>query len=98
VLALRHRLIGVMVRVHKISRALAIYHVSQMTNAELSWRLSKYTEMELSVVGPKAERSNVFSTRFSRPATMTACPQHSAPFPSSRPEQEKRAKSCQIRR
>jgi len=47
--ALRRRLIAVMAHTHKISRALANYHVSQMTNAELSWRLSEYAAMELNV-------------------------------------------------
>jgi hypothetical protein len=66
-IALRHRLVSVMARVHKISRALAIYHVSQMTNAELSWRLRKYSEMELSVVGPKAERATCLLPGFHVP-------------------------------
>jgi hypothetical protein len=48
-------------------------------------RMNQSTEMELSVVGPNPERGNVSSTQFSRPATMTACPRHSALFPSSRP-------------
>jgi hypothetical protein len=36
---------------------------------------------ELSVAGPKTEPVNVSSTRFSRPATMTAGRRHSTLFP-----------------
>ena len=49
---LRQELRDVMARVHGISRKLAAYHVAQMEDSELLWRLEKYAEMELSAAGP----------------------------------------------
>jgi len=42
---------------------------------------SEIAGAELSVAGPKSRAGNVSSTRFSRPATMTAGPRHSTLFP-----------------
>ena len=55
--------------------------------AVVGQRSDEYEErgMELGVVAPGNRAGNVSSTRFSRPATMTAGPRHSALFPSSRP-------------
>ena len=49
---IRQELRDVMARVHGISRKLAAYHVAQMEDSELLWRLEKYAEMELSAAGP----------------------------------------------
>jgi len=56
-----------MVRVHKISPELAAYHVSQMDEAELQFRVRMYAGMELSVAGPNPRAVPESSTRFSRP-------------------------------
>ena len=86
--SLRQRVTELMVWVHLIPPGLAEYHVQEMENAEVWRRMQMYVRlgaagMELSVAGPKTEPVNVSSTRFSRPATMTAGPRHSTLFPQS---------------
>jgi hypothetical protein len=95
--SLRETVTDLYVFAHKIRRALAEEHVAAMDAVELMDRLHMYarngvaarmnqsTEMESSVAGPKTERGSVSSTRFSRPATMTAGLRRSTLFPSSRP-------------
>jgi hypothetical protein len=76
-----------MIAVHWITPELADYHTAGMTDADLEFRLQMYARlgltagMELSVVGPNLRAGNAVSTRFLRPATMTAGPRHSTPFP-----------------
>jgi hypothetical protein len=72
-----------MVRVHLVRPELADEWVRAMSAGEVKQRFKFYAGMELSVVGPKTEPVNVSSTRFSRPATMTAGPRHSTLFPRS---------------
>ena len=74
-----------MVAVHKIRPELADHHVAAMDNEELMDRFTRYTGMELSVADPKTERTNVFTSRFSRPATMTAGLAALNPVPDLRP-------------
>jgi hypothetical protein len=80
---LRHTIREVMVRIHRISPELAAYHVREMDDTEVERRFRSYAGTESSVAGPKTEPVNVSSTRFSRPATMTAGPRHSTLFPQS---------------
>jgi hypothetical protein len=93
---LRDRVRELMVRVHRISPELAAHHVREMTPSEVKRRFLMYVRdrsagAELSVAGPKTEPVNVSSTRFSRPATMTAGPRGTQPcFRTS-------ARVCQIR-
>lgn len=94
---LRDRVRELMVRVHRIPPELAACHVREMTPLEVKQRFLMYVRnrisgAELSVAGPKTELVNVSSTRFSRPATMTAGPRHSTLFP------EPLAPVCQIRK
>jgi hypothetical protein len=87
--ALRTAIAECMVRRHRIPRELASYHAAEMEDGEIEFRVRMYAGAELSVVGQQTERINVSSTRFSRPATMTAGPRHSTLFPSSRPSKRK---------
>jgi hypothetical protein len=85
---LRQRVCDLMIRVHRISPELAAYHVREMPPGEVRQRFLMYVRdriggAELSAEGPKTEPVNVSSTRFSRPATMTAGPRHSSLFPQS---------------
>lgn len=79
----------------RIPPELADYHVAKMTAIELGERFQIYvrngladsrtiTGAELSVAGPKSRAGHVSSTRFSRPATMTAGRRHSTLFPAVR--------------
>jgi hypothetical protein len=93
-MTLRDAVIGLMVRVNLVSRELAESWTEDMDEVELARRFSWFmrngdeiSEMELSAVGPTHRAGNVFTTRFSRPATMTAGPRHSTLFPSSRPSE-----------
>jgi hypothetical protein len=85
-----------MVHIHRISPELADYHISHMTDNELQERLKRYSRlgMELSAAGPKLSAGNVSSTRFSRPATMTAGRAALNPVFG----RKTREQSCQIRR
>ncbi len=87
-MTLRQRVCDLMVRVHRISPELAAYHVRTMAPSEVKRRFLMYVRprisgMELSAAGPKPRAGNVSSTRFSRPATMTAGLRHSTLFPNS---------------
>jgi hypothetical protein len=64
---LRQSVARSMVRVHRIAPELADYHVSQMDEPELLFRVRMYAEAKLSVAGPNPRAVNEFSTRFSRP-------------------------------
>jgi len=82
-----------MVRVHRITPELADYHTAEMSDSDLAFRLQMYNRLgvagaELSVVGPQTRAGNAVSTRFLRPATMTAGPRHSTPFPADRERQK----------
>ena len=85
-MTLRETVANLMVARHGISRELAVHHAERMSQSELQERFRMYARSsgaELSAVGPKTEPVNVSSTRFSRPATMTAGPRHSTLFPRS---------------
>ena len=94
-MTLRQTVTNLMVNVHEIPRELAEAHVAAMTDVELKRRFHMYSRlrvgMELSVEDSNLSAGHVYSTRFSRPATMTASSQHSTLLPI-------RPKSCQIRR
>jgi hypothetical protein len=75
-----------MVEIHQISPELAAYHVRQMPPNEVKQRFLTYIRprlagAELSAAGPHPRAGNESSTRFSRPATMTAGARHSTLFP-----------------
>jgi hypothetical protein len=77
-----------MARVYGISRKLAAYHVAQMEDSELLWRLEKYAGMELSAVGPNPRAGNPVSAQVPGPATMTAGRQRSTLLPRVMPDSE----------
>jgi hypothetical protein len=94
---LRSRVSDLMVRIHQIPPELADYHVRGMEPGEVKRRFLFYvrtglSRAELSVAGPRRRAGNVFPTRFSRPATMTAGRAALNPVPESRPQ------ACQIRK
>jgi len=68
----------------------------EQTRQEIQRQTLERLGMELSVADPKTRAANVRSTRFSRPATMTAGSRHSTLFPSSATEQETRQKSARF--
>jgi len=75
-----------MVAIHRISPQLADYHVAEMSDEDLAFRLQMYHRLgiagaELSVVGPNLRSGDLSSTRFSGPETMTAGSRHSTLFP-----------------
>jgi len=92
----RTKVAELMVAVHLISRELADHHVREMADDEIERWLRRYSEMELSAVGPTPRAGAERSTRFSRPATMTAGLRHSTLFPSSRPSKETRQKTARF--
>lgn len=74
---LRQALADLMVTHNRISPELAAHHAREMEASEVKFRFLWYfrerlSGAELSVAGPRLRAGNVSSTRFSRPATMTA--------------------------
>jgi hypothetical protein len=87
-MTLRNRVRDLLIDIHKISAEVADYHVRRMTPAEVKEQFliharNRMPGAELSAAGPKQRAGNVSSTRFSRPATMTAGSRHSTLFPDS---------------
>jgi hypothetical protein len=83
---LRQVVSELMVRIHRISPELADLHVREMEPSEVKWRFLFYVRsglagMELSVASATLRAGYESSTRFSRPATMTARPRRSTLFP-----------------
>jgi len=89
---LRQTVRELMVSIHLITPELAYYHVADMSDEDLAFRLRMYERLglieiagtELSVVGPQTRAGNAVSTPFLRPATMTAGSRHSTLFPAAR--------------
>lgn len=95
-MTLRETITNLMVNVHLIPRELAEIHVTAMSDAEAKRRFRMYSRLrsgaELSAESPNLRAGDVSSTRFSRPATMTADFRRSTLLPKRCP------RSCQIRR
>lgn len=83
----RERLASVMVEIHRISVALAEYHVDHMSDSEIEQRLRLYPVAETSAVGLTNQIGPCASTRISHPETMTADSQHSSLLPDPRTDQ-----------
>ena len=82
--SLRQTVTELMVRVHKISPELAECFVLTMSISEMKRRVQMYQSLgfieagvESSAAGPTQRAGNAVSTRFLRPATMTAGGRHS---------------------
>ena len=82
-----------MIAVHAISRELADYHVSQMSQAELADRFRRYTGMELSVAGRNTQSGSDFYPVFGS-ATATARRAALNPVPDLPIEHESRKESA----
>lgn len=83
---LRQKISELMVAIHRITPELAEYHIADMSEDDLQFRLRMYTRLglagvELSVVGPTIRSGDLSSTRFSGPETMTAGSRHSTVLP-----------------
>lgn len=69
----REKLAAIMASVHLITLKLARYFVEGMDDAEVERRFKVYAGVELSAAGSKSKSAgDESSTRFSRPATVTA--------------------------